>query len=137
MWRSPTRGAILRFGLALGAALLSKFSAGILFFCFPAFILRLRLRPLPGQPHDKAALRAWRRQRWGSLIQGTLFAALVVYLVYLVLSWNQPTDSFSIIPHGPASPVVRRLLMPPWIYLQGLVMFAFTASRPTYVLGHA
>ena len=137
MWRSPTRGAILRFGLALGAALLSKFSAGILFFCFPAFILSLRLRPLPGQPHDKAALRAWRRQRWGSLIQGTLFAALVVYLVYLVLSWNQPTDSFSIIPHGPASPVVRRLLMPPWIYLQGLVMFAFTASRATYVLGHA
>ncbi len=62
---------------------------------------------------------------------------MVVYLVYLVLSWNQPTDSFSVIPHFPASPLARRLLMPPWIYLQGLVMFAFTASRATYVLGHA
>jgi hypothetical protein len=137
MWRSPTRGALLKFGLALGAALLSKYSAGLLFFCFPAFVLSLRLRPVPGQPNDEAELRAWRRQRWRSLILGTLFAAGLVYLVYLVLSWNQPTDSFSIIPHAPASPLVRRLLMPPWIYLQGLVMFAFTASRPTYVLGHA
>jgi hypothetical protein len=34
MWRSPSRGTILRFGLAFGGALLSKFSAGLLFFCF-------------------------------------------------------------------------------------------------------
>jgi Dolichyl-phosphate-mannose-protein mannosyltransferase len=137
MWRSPTRGAIFQFGLALAAALLSKFSAGLLFFCFPAFVLSLRLRPLPGQPTDKRELRTWRRLRWRSLIAGTGFAALVVYLVYLVLSWNQATDSFSIIPHFPASSIARRLLMPPWIYLQGLVMFAFTASRATYILGHA
>ncbi len=57
MWRSPTRGAIFRFGLALAAALLSKFSAGLLFFCFPAFVLSLRLRPLPGQPFAKRELR--------------------------------------------------------------------------------
>ena len=27
--------------------------------------------------------------------------------------------------------------MPPWIYLQGLLTFALTASRGTYILGHA
>src|SRR6185369_9403064 len=47
-----------------------------------------------------------------------------------------PTDSFSVIPHFPASVLLRRLLMPPWIFLQGLVTFSFTASRPTYILGH-
>jgi hypothetical protein len=58
--------------------------------------------------------------------------------VYFIFSWKQPTDSFSIIPHFPASPVLRRLLMPPWIYLRGLAGFAFSAiSRPTYVLGQA
>jgi hypothetical protein len=63
---------------------------------------------------------------------------LFVYLVYFVLSWNEPTDSFSVIPHFPASPLLRRLLMPLWKYLLGLLGFAFSAtSRPTYILGHA
>jgi hypothetical protein len=61
--------------------------------------------------------------------------------VYLILSWNQSTNSFSIIPNFPASNVLRRLLMPlmpPWLYLQGLIGFAMSASsRPTYLLGHS
>jgi hypothetical protein len=58
--------------------------------------------------------------------------------VYFVLSWNQPTDSFQIIPHFPASPALRRLLMPVWNYLWGLAGFALSAtSRPTFILGHA
>jgi hypothetical protein len=94
MWRSPTRVTILQFGLALGGASLSKFSAGLLFFCFPAFILSLHWRPVPGQPTDKAELRAWRRLRWWSLSKGVLFAALVVYVVYLFSrGTSQPTDS--------------------------------------------
>src|SRR4029077_11450821 len=33
---------------------------------------------------------------------------------------------------------LRRLLMPVWLYLQGLMLFALSAStRPTYILGHA
>jgi len=72
-----------------------------------------------------------------SLIKGTVLAAFVVYAVYFVLSWNQPTNTFSIIPGFPASLLLRRLLMPLWIFLQGLVLFAFTASRPTYILGHS
>jgi hypothetical protein len=139
MWRSPSQGTILRFGLALGCAVLSKFSAGILFFCFVAFILSLRWRHVAGMPSSgaKAELRAWRRTRWSGLFKGTLLAAFVVYAVYLVLSWNEPTDSFSSIPHFPASPGLRRLLMPIWVFLRGLLTFAVTSSRATFILGHA
>ena len=137
MWRSPQRDTTLKFGLALGGAILSKFSAGILFFCFVAFILSLRFWKLPEMPMDKAELRTWRRRRWACLIKGTMLAACVVYAVYFVLSWDQPTNTFSVIPGFPASPLLRRLLMPPWVFLQGLAIFSVTASRPTFILGHS
>ena len=136
MWRSPSRGTVLRFGLALSGALLSKFSAGILFFCFAAFVLSLRWRPAPEQPADKAELRAWRRIRWWSLTEGTLFAALVVYAVYFVLSWNEPTASLSFLGNNAAALLLRRVLMPPWIYLRGLALFALTGKPPAFILGH-
>ncbi|MGO9940550.1 MAG: ArnT family glycosyltransferase [Terracidiphilus sp.] len=137
MWRSPLRETILRFGLALGGALLSKFSAGLLFLCFPAFILSLRWLPAPEQPADKAELRAWRRLRLWSLTKGIFFAALVVYAVYFVLSWNEPTDSLGFLGHNMAALLLRRLLMPPWIYLRGLALFAFTGKPPAFILGHS
>jgi hypothetical protein len=138
MWRAPNSGTVVRFGLALAGALLSKFSAGLLFIVFMTFALSLRLRPLSGQPDEKAELRRWRRQGWRNVIKGTFLAAFFIYIVYLVLSWNQPTDSFDVIPHFSTSPLLRRLLMPPWLYLRGLAGFAITAgSRPTYILGHA
>lgn len=137
MWQSPSRRTILLFGLAFGGALLSKFSAGLLFFCFPAFILSLRWRPVPEQPADKAELRAWRRLRRRSLIKGILLAAQVVYAVYFVLSWNEPTDSLSVLGHNAASLLLRRLLMPPWIYLRGLAIFTFTGHPASFILGHS
>ena len=138
MWRSPSRHTVLKFGLALAGAFLSKFSAGLLFFVFVAFALSLRWRGVPEQPTDRAARRAWRRRAWRNLAKATLWAAAFVYVTYFVLSWNQPTDSFSVIPHFPASALLRRLLMPLWLYLRGLILFAFSAgSRPTYILGHA
>jgi len=137
MWRSPSRGTVLLFGLAFGGALLSKFSAGLLLFCFLAFILSLRWRPAPEQPADKAELSAWRRLRWRSLIKGIFWAALVVYAVYFVLSWNEPTDSLGFLGHNSAALLLRRLLMPPWIYLRGLAIFAFTEKPPAYILGHS
>jgi hypothetical protein len=138
MWRSPSRWGVLKFGLVLAGAFLSKFSSGLLFFVFVAFALSLRWRGVPEQPTDKAARRAWRRRGWRNLAKATLWAACFVYVFYFVFSWNQPTDSFSIIPHFPASPFLRRLLMPLWIYLRGLAGFALTAgSRPTYILGHS
>jgi len=138
MWRSPKRGTVVVFGLTLAGALLSKFSSGLLFFVFIGFALSLRFKPLPEQPVEKSELRGWRRQAWRNIAKGTLWAALFVYIVYFVLSWNQPTDSFGIIPHFPASPVLRRLLMPVWNYLWGLAGFALSASsRPTFILDHA
>jgi dolichyl-phosphate-mannose-protein mannosyltransferase len=138
MWRSPSRGSVLNFGLALAGAFLSKFSSGLLFFVFVVFVLSLRWRAVPEQPADKASRRTWRRRAWRNLAKATLWAALFVYLTYFVLSWNEPTDSFSMIPHFPASPFLRRLLMPLWLYFRGLMLFALSAgSRPTYILGHA
>jgi hypothetical protein len=138
MWRSPSRWTVLKFGMAMAGAFLTKFSSGLLFFVFVAFALSLRWRGVPEQPTDKAARRAWRRRAWRNLAKATLWAALFVYVSYFVLSWNEPTDSFSIIPHFPTSPFLRRLLMPLWKYLLGLLGFAFSAaSRPTYILGHA
>ena len=136
MWQSPSRSTILWFSLALGGALLSKFSSGLLFFCFPAVILSLRWRPVPEQPADKGELRAWRRLRWKSLAKGIVLAALVVYVVYFVLSWNEPTDSLGFLGHNTAAMFLRRALMPPWIYLRGLALFAFTGKPPAYILGH-
>jgi 4-amino-4-deoxy-L-arabinose transferase-like glycosyltransferase len=137
MWKSPSRRTILLFGLAFGGALLSKFSAGLLFFCFPAFILSLRWHPAPEQPTDKAELRAWRRLRWRSLTKGILCAALVVYAVYFVLSWNEPTDSLGFLGTNTAALFLRRVLMPPCIYLRGLAIFAFTQKPPAFILGHS
>lgn len=136
MWRSPSRSTILRFALALGGALLSKFSAGLLFFCFAAFILSLRWRPVAGQPTDEVELREWRRSRRWSLTQGVLFAALFVYAVYFVLSWNEPTDSLNFLGHNVEALFLRRVLMPPWIYLRGLALFAFGSKAPGFILGH-
>jgi len=137
MWRSPSPGTILKFGLALAGAFLSKFSSGLLLFVFIAFALSLRWRSVPDQPADKAARRIWRRRGWLNVAKATLWAALLVSLTYFVLSWNQSTDSFNIIPHFPGSPFLRRLLMPLWLYLRGLLLFALSAgSRPTYILGH-
>jgi hypothetical protein len=138
MWHSPSRWTVVKFGLAMAGAFLSKFSSGLLFFVFVAVVLSLRWRGVPEQPTDKAALRAWRRRAWRNMASATFWAALFVYVFYFVLSWNEPTDSFNIIPHFPASPLLRRLLMPLWKYLRGLLGFAFSAaSRPTYILGHA
>jgi hypothetical protein len=138
MWKSPSRRRVLYFALALAGAFLSKFSSGLLFFVFPAVAASMRLSPLPEQPTEKKKRRAWRWRAWGNITKATLWASLFVYLVYLIFSWNEPTDSFNMIPHFPASPLLRRLLMPIWKYLRGLIGFAFgAASRPTYILGHA
>ncbi|HKW19265.1 MAG TPA: glycosyltransferase family 39 protein [Terriglobales bacterium] len=137
IWESPSRGQVFRFGLILAGAFLSKFSSGLFFFVFPAVALSLRLRPLPLQPTERVALRSWRRRGWRNFFKAVLWASLVVYVVYLVFSWNEPTTSFSVIPHFPRSLFLRRALMPIWIYLRGLAGFALSAgSRPAFILGH-
>ena len=138
MWRSPSRGTVMKFGLILAAAFLSKFSAGLLFFVFIAIAISLRLRSIAEQPSDRLELRRWRRRAWWNMFKATAWAALFVYFFYLIFSWRQPTTTFDLIPHFPASLFLRRLLMPIWLYLGGVALFAVSAgSRATYILGHS
>lgn len=134
--RDPSRKNVLLFGLSLAAALLSKFTAGILFFAFFAFPLSLRWRAVSGQPEDKVAVREWRRSRWRATFKGVLWAALAVYAFYFIFSWHQPTDALYRIGDGPVALIVRRLLLPPLLYLRGVFWVLVTGKRPTFILGH-
>ena len=138
MWGSPSPGNTSKFTFALAGALLSKFSAGLLFFAFIAFALSLRWFPIRNEMENETERRARQRQGWRCLRRGTLGAAVIVYVVYLILSWNQPTSALEKLGHGhgPAMLLLRRLLMPPLLYLRGVLAFALQASRPTFILGH-
>jgi hypothetical protein len=138
MWRDPNRRNVWLFALTLAGALLSKFTAGLLFLVLLAFAISTRWSPLPGQPGAKLEARAWRRSRTKAIWLGILYAALIVYAVYFILSWNQPVAELDHLGHGAAWAPVRRLLMPPWLYLRGVFLFAIMAgARPTFLLGHA
>jgi hypothetical protein len=137
VWREPSRKNVLLFALSLAAALLSKFTSGILFFAFIAFALSLHLRPVAGQPATKPELRQWRRARRWATFKGIFWAALFVYAFYFVFSWNQPTNALYQIGGNPAALVLRRLLMPPMLYLRAVFFVLFTSKRATFVLGHS
>jgi hypothetical protein len=136
IWQNPNRKNTVLFSLCLAAALLSKFTANILFFAFVAFALSTRWRAVFGQPVPKDELRAWRRFRWRVTLKGILCAAIIVYLFYFIFSMNQPTTALDRLGHGAATEPLRRILMPPWLYLRGMLLVLLTASRPTYILGH-
>jgi 4-amino-4-deoxy-L-arabinose transferase-like glycosyltransferase len=137
LWRSPGRPAMLRFALAFAGALLSKFSSGLLLFCFLTFVLSLRWFTVADQPADLIELRGWRRLRRRYLWQGIFVAAVIVYVVYLVLSWNQPTDVMARLGSSPAALLLRRLLMPLLYFLGGALMLIVMSSRPTILFGHS
>jgi 4-amino-4-deoxy-L-arabinose transferase-like glycosyltransferase len=138
LWDSNRdRRATWQFALALAGALLTKFSAGILLIAFLAFRVSLWLRPIEGFPSSGEQARAWRKAQWRATLRGVLRAALIVYAVYFVFSVNQPTNSLEALGSNPASLVLRRLLMPPWIFVRGLLLFALMSVRPTFLLGHA
>lgn len=138
MWDDPNPRNVRLFALSLAGALLSKFTAGLLFLVLPAFAVPTRWFPLAGMPATQPEARAWRRRRTRAMWTGILYAALMVYAVYFVLSWNQPTAELDRLGHGAAWVPVRRLLMPPWLYLRGLAMFGIMAgTRPTFLLGRA
>ncbi len=136
LWRDQSRRATVHFALALTAALLSKFSAGLLLFVFLAFPFVLRWLPLPGQPGG-AELRVWRRRGWRQTGKGVLLAALLVYAFELALSWNQPTDLLKMIGGGWAALALRRMLLPIVTYLGGFVFFLLGSTRGAYLFGHA
>lgn len=135
LWHEPTRRNAVLFGLCLAGALLSKFSSGLLFIAFGMFALSTRFLALPGMPQDKPDLRVWRRARWQWTRKGILLAAIIVYGFYFLFSLRQSTDALSLIGHSARWVPLRRLLMPPWLYLRGLLFFAIGSSRPTFLLG--
>ncbi|MGO9255128.1 MAG: ArnT family glycosyltransferase [Bryobacteraceae bacterium] len=136
MWRDQTPGAVRRFAVALTLALLSKFSAGLLLFAFAAFPFALRWWPVAGQPKGDE-FRAWWRCGWWLIGKGVLVAALLVYAVEFVLSWNQPTDLLKMIGGGWPALLLRRFLFPAVIYLGGVVLCAMSSVRPSYLFGHS
>jgi hypothetical protein len=136
LWKTPSRQTTLWFGLSLAGAFLSKFSSGLLLFGFLAFRLSLRWLPLPEMPTEKSELRNWRRLRGRHMWQGIFLSAVTVYIVYFVLSWNQPSDPLQFLGHSFASMALRRLLMPPTLYFRGLLLFAVSSGRATFILGH-
>src|SRR6267142_1317023 len=95
LWQEPNRKNALLFGLCLAGALLSKFTAGV------------------------------------------LYAALAVYAFYFVFSLHQPTNALYRIGDGPLALFLRRLLLPPLLYLRGLFLVVFSSRRPTFILGHS
>ena len=135
LWRDPTHANVLLFGLSLAGALLSKFTAGLLFFAFVAFALSLRLRPLPGLPESKGEAKLWRRRRWRVTLKGILCAAVIVYVFYLVFSWHQPTNALSFLGNSPVALFLRRALFPPVLYFQGVFWVIVSGVRPTFILG--
>jgi hypothetical protein len=136
LWQEPTGKNAALFGLCLAGALLTKFSSGLLFFAFGVFALSTRFLALPGAPPGKQELRAWRRLRWRWTRKGVLLAAIIVYGFYFLFSLRQSTDALSLIGHSAAWAPLRRLFMPPWLYLRGMLFFAVSSIRPTFILGH-
>jgi hypothetical protein len=137
LWKNPNRRNALFFALSLAGALLSKFTAGILFFAFVAFALSTRWRPVPGQPAEKSEARVWRRLRRRATLQGICGAALIVYIFYFVFSVNQPTEALYHIGHNWIALALRRLLFPPVLYFRGVFLVLLGSSRETFILGHS
>lgn len=121
MWERPERAQVWRFALCLSGAFLVKFSAPILLFGLIC-----------------AGLSSGRwKARWRVFGKGVLIAAVVVYAVYFVMSWNQPTTLLAKLGNSLPAMMLRRLLMPVAIYLSGAALVLFTFGRATFLLGHA
>jgi len=62
---------------------------------------------------------------------------VVVYAFYFVFSWHQSTIALERLGTGPAALLLRRLLMPPLLYLGGVLWVVLSGKRGTFILGHA
>ncbi len=137
LWRNPDRARMWIFVACLSGAFLSKFSAQILLLGVLVAGLTTRWMPVYDQPPTPPERKAWRRLRWRAAGKALLWTALLVYLFYLVFSWNQPTSALERIGSGVPALVVRRLLLPPLIYVGGMFVVFFNITRPTFLLGQA
>ena len=137
IWATPTRRNAMRFGLAFGASLLSKFTGLLLLPVILALFLQTRFWPTGAQPREKEERRKWRRARWACVFRSLAWAAALVYAVYFVFAWNQPDDALNRVAGGSWAWLIRRPLMPVWLYCRGLLVMLMGAARPTYLFGHS
>ena len=70
VWQKPDRNRAFLFALTLAAALLTKFTSGVLFFAFAVFIVTTRWWPVGGQPDTRPERRVWRSLRWRATLAG-------------------------------------------------------------------
>jgi hypothetical protein len=135
LWNRPTGRNSLFFALACAGALLSKFTG---LFLFPITLLlfaQTRFFPTLVEPTDVQHRKAWRRSRWRAAFRSAVWTLALVYLFYLILSWNQSDEALSYLKAGPLTHVLRRILMPPWLYLRGILFMLITSSRSMYLFG--
>jgi 4-amino-4-deoxy-L-arabinose transferase-like glycosyltransferase len=124
IWAEPAPGKALWFGAALAAAALSKFTG-------------LLLIPVAITAAVFTRKKYERNLRLRCALRGLLWGAVLAYAVLLVLSWNQPNDALDHLGRGWWAGLVRRPLMPLWIYARGVLMMLVLGSRATFVLGNA
>lgn len=136
VWAVPSRRNALLFGLALGAALVSKFTGLLIIPVIIVFFVQTRFWPTAAQPMNKQERKVWHRARWRCVLRGLFWAALLVYVLYFILCWRQPDDALNRLGSGPWASLIRRPLMPLWLYCRGLLLMLVTGSRPTFLLGH-
>ena len=136
IWVLPSPRNALLFGAALGASLLSKFTGLLLIPVVIALFVQTRFRPTAAEPLEVDERRKWRRARRRCVLRGIFWAALFVYILYFILSWNQPDDALNRIGGGQWASLIRRPLMPLWLYCRGLFLMLIMGSRSTFLLGH-
>jgi 4-amino-4-deoxy-L-arabinose transferase-like glycosyltransferase len=143
VWSRPNLKNIVRFGLCLSGALLTKFTAGLLLPCFAILGVWFILRKLPAAPS------AWQSVR--GVVAGIALASLIVYSFYFLLFWKTPTPEIlaSRFQHSrapipmmlktsellAAHPVLDRLSSPAIIYTLGVGHMLHALPRSSYFLG--
>ena len=138
LWSNPSPRNSLLFAVSFAAAMLSKFTGLIVFAVIFALFIQTLFWPSALEPHNKAERKIWRRLRWRAIWKGAFWALLMVYLFYLVFSWNQPDSALNRIGSDQFGiHILRRLLMPVWLYVRGLILMLAMSSRATFLLGHS
>jgi hypothetical protein len=163
LWLNPNRKNSVRFAVCLACALLSKFSALLLFPTFGLLWLYYRLfsqeqgtadgEQAGGQVPDSMAFCKRFAFEWQAIL-GIILACVIVFSFYLFTCWDSdPIYIFSqrartfgiwtlagrLITHVswslPKRPLLARLLSPVWLYFGGVLDVFGRSNRATYLLG--
>jgi len=143
LWSVPTMANCLRFAAVFAAALLTKFTAGLLFPCF-ALTIAWSLWRNPQQRN------CWRTSlKYSGL--GVASSAIAVYLTYFVLFWNTNAarilsyryehsrapvaTSIAVANFLDAHSSIQRFLSPVVLYFLGVGHTLHMLPRMTFLLG--